>query len=653
MEEFDLKRFTKTALQKKIIIVIIMIMIVSMVLGYFYSYHIIIPEYQSKSKIVLTKAESIDSVETESSIAQSDVTLNNSLVDTYSDIIKSQTIVKAVIDNLGLDISEESLYNKISVESGNTAAILTITVSNEDPKLAMDLTNEIAEVFSEQIKELYGINNVNILDKAEEASTPYNINHQKDFCISFILGLFVSIIFVFIVYMLDTTIKQAEDIEAIGMQTIGIIPIYEKDEENKINQDKEKQKKSSNKKISDSELVVFENAKSPITEAFRTLRTNLAFSNDSKTIKNILITSSNSREGKSYISANLAIMFAKANKKVILVDADMRKGRQNKIFKLSNSQGLSNCLVDMTPRAKMELPQMSKYIKETKIPNLHLMTSGDTPLNSAELLSSARILKLLKLLNSMYDIVIIDGTPSSIISDSLTIAKYVDVVLAIAAYKTTKVESLKEIGKSFENVGGKISGVILNKYPISKSVYTASYYYDNKDKEEKTEVQNTQIRSVSDVIIEAIKKERIKNRFEEIQKTSEHFSGNPESSTENNTENVSNSVYIDNSYIESQIENIIKESDEMKKLFIRCIVENRKEYAKLVNDMKLEINNMKKMLNVRQALDTNQKANEELESLKEMVEQVIENQKENDEKIKRFVQVYRKIIIANRNKKMF
>jgi capsular exopolysaccharide synthesis family protein len=644
MEEFDLKRFTKTALQKKIIIVIIMVMVVSMILGYFYSYHIVVPKYQSKSKIVLTKAESIDAVETENSIAQSDVTLNNSLVDTYSAIIKSQTILKTVISNLGLDISKDSLYNMISVESGNSAAILTITVSNEDPKLAMDLTNEIADVFSEQIKELYGINNVNILDKAEEAVIPYNINHEKDLCISFALGLFVSMIFVFIAYMLDTTVKQVEDIENIGMQTVGIIPIYVKDEENKINQNKEKTKKISNKKLSDSELVAFENGKSPITEAFRTLRTNLAFSNDSKTIKNILITSSNSGEGKSYISANLAVMFAKTNKKVILVDADMRKGRQNKIFKLSNSHGLSNCLVDMTPRAKMELPQMSKYIKETNISNLHIMTSGDTPLNSAELLSSARIIKLLKLLNSMYDIVIIDGTPSSIVSDSLAMAKFVDIVLAIATYKTTKVESLKKLGKSFENIGGKIFGVILNKYPISKSVYTASYYYDNKEKDCRSDVQNTQIKTVSDVINEAIKKERIKNVLEEIQKTNEHFS--------DDNENNSNSSYTYNSHMESQIEKIIKESDEMKKLFVKCMVENRKENAKFVNDIKLEINYIKKMLNVRQTLDTNKKTNEELEILKEMMEHLIENQKENDEKVKRFEQIYRKIIIANRNKKM-
>jgi capsular exopolysaccharide synthesis family protein len=457
--------------------------------------------------------------------------------------------------------------------------------------------------------------------------------------------------------MLDTTVKQAEDIENIGMQVAGIIPLYEKDAESKMLQNKTKKsknkskllklnpKKTINKKLKDPELVVLENVKSPITEAFRTLRTNLTFSNDSQAMKNILVTSSNSRDGKSYVSANLATIFSKTNKKVILIDADMRKGRQNKIFKVSNSHGLANCLVDMTPKAKMELSQMDKYIKETNIPNLHIMTSGDRPTNPAELLSSTRILKLLELLDSMYDIVIIDGTPSTIVSDSLAIAKFVDITLVVAAYKTTKMEALKEIDKSFENVGGKIFGVILNKYPISKSTYTESYYYDdNKEKKEHLDVQEVKNKSVADLIDEAIKKAKEKEKVEGIQSIDEQFLYN--------IENNSNGNYVNN-YMELQINNITNELEDIKKIFVKSVNDNQKVDSQDITDIKLEINYMKKMLDLKEALDTSKEIHEEIKNLREMVESLLEEQKENEEKVKTFIHEYRKNVIDKRNKDIY
>jgi capsular exopolysaccharide synthesis family protein len=635
MEEFDLKRFAKTAWHKRIII--ITVIVISIILGYCYSYFFVTPKYQSTAKIVLTKVESTDSTDDEGSIAQSDITLNNSLVDTYSDIIKSKTVLKTVKDNLNLEETEDDLDEMISVAAGNTAAILTITVSNEDAEYAMKVTNEIADVFSEQIETLYGINNVNILDRAELAETPYNINHVKDIAIFAVLGIFISGGIILIIYMLDTTIKQAEDIESIGMQVAGIIPLYEKDVENKMNQNKGKQKKSSStKKNKDSELVVLENAKSPITEAFRTLRTSLSFASGTKKIKNILITSTNSQDGKSYVSANLATMFAKANKKVILVDADMRKGRQNKIFKLSNSQGLSNCLIDMTSRARLELTQMTKYVKTTKVPNLHIITSGDRPSNPAELLSSTRIVRLLEILDSMYDIVIIDGTPSAIVSDSLTMAKYVDAVLAVASYKTTKLETLSEIKKSYENVGGKINGVILNKFPISKNNYTESYYYDdNREKDENIEFQEVQSKTVAEIIEEASKK--LKNRNEYQYQENSNFD---EKSLSNiNIENVSMSN--GNNYLEYKIENITNELAIIKNLFIQSMVDNQKIDPRDIAEIKNEISNMKQMLDLRQDLDTSKEIREEIESVREMTESLVDSQKANNEKVKRFIEEYR------------
>ena len=140
MEEFDLKRFAKTAWQKKWLI--IAIMIVSVIAGYIYSYYMITPKYQSTTTIVLTKVESAESTDNQDSITQSDITMNQSLIDTYRDIVKSKKIAKAVKENLGLEnISEDGIINSITVTASETTSLLKISVSNEDAELAKNLAN--------------------------------------------------------------------------------------------------------------------------------------------------------------------------------------------------------------------------------------------------------------------------------------------------------------------------------------------------------------------------------------------------------------------------------------------------------------------------------------------------------------------------------
>ena len=310
----------------------------------------------------------------------------------------------------------------------------------------------------------------------------------------------------------------------------------------------------------------------------------------------------------------------------------MRKGRQNKIFKVSNSQGLSNCLIDMGVRARMELNQLAKYIKTTKVPNLHIITSGDRPSNPAELLSAGRIAKLLELLDSMYDVVIIDGTPSAIVSDSIAVSKFVDTVLIVASYKTTKLETLGKVKKSFENVGGKITGVVLNKYPFSKSTYTESYYYDDSKNKEKNIEQQEQIKSVSEMIEEASKKPRVNSiTTSNYQESMEVYESNVPS--EINQESTK--------YLEYKIDNINMELANIKNLFIQAMMED-KVNPKDIEDIKIELSNMKQMMDLRSELDVSKEIRDEIESVKAITENLSDIQKENNEKVRRFIEEYRK-----------
>lgn len=224
------------------------------------------------------------------------------------------------------------------------------------------------------------------------------------------------------------------------------------------------------------EIITFTSPKASVSEVFRTLRTNVQFMTASSDHNSILFTSTQAGDGKSWIAANLAITFAQAGKKVILVDTDMRRGRQHNIFELSNNKGLSNYLI---LSVKDSQDALGEYIQRTLIDNLYVITAGIVPPNPSELLTSTKMVNLIKTLEEMADIVIFDSTPSTMVTDALAISRYVGSTLIVASHKKTKMELLKQIKKNIENVGGKVSGVILNKVPLSKREYGKSYYYES------------------------------------------------------------------------------------------------------------------------------------------------------------------------------
>ncbi len=224
------------------------------------------------------------------------------------------------------------------------------------------------------------------------------------------------------------------------------------------------------------EIITFTSPKSSVSEIFRTLRTNVQFMNASSNQKSILFTSTQSGDGKSWIAANLAVTFAQAGKKVIMVDTDMRRGRMHEIFELSNSKGLSNYLILSVDKPEERL---GEYIQPTMIENLYVIPAGVVPPNPSELLTSAKMIDLMKVLNGMADVVIYDSTPSTMVTDALAISRYVGTTLIVASYKKTKMEILKTIKKHIENVGGRVGGVILNNTPSNRKVYGKSYYYES------------------------------------------------------------------------------------------------------------------------------------------------------------------------------
>lgn len=231
MEEIDLKELVQIFWEKRV--QIILVIAIFAVIGVIYTIGFVKPKYQAITSLLLATNSAQSAAGADSSITTTDVTLNSKLVSTYSKLVKSDKVVRTVISNLSLKMEEGTLKKIVSVTAAEDTEFIEISVKYEDPALATKIANEMAKVFIENVKEFYGVENVHIVDAAEVPQAPYNINHVKDVIIFAFVGIVVSVAYVLIVNMLDTTIKSEEDIEKIsGFTVLATIPLYE-DEENK------------------------------------------------------------------------------------------------------------------------------------------------------------------------------------------------------------------------------------------------------------------------------------------------------------------------------------------------------------------------------------------------------------------------------------
>ena len=173
-EDIDIKRILEIIFSKKIFIILILLL--SMTLGYVYSYYYKKPEYKSSVTVLLVADENKSNKE----LTQTDLNINSSLISTYSSIAKSTNVMQKTINNLGLNMSAEKLQKSVESAQVDKTQFIKITVKNSNPETAKNIANELAKVFTEQIKEIYNLENISIVDEAEVENVPYNINHAMD-----------------------------------------------------------------------------------------------------------------------------------------------------------------------------------------------------------------------------------------------------------------------------------------------------------------------------------------------------------------------------------------------------------------------------------------------------------------------------------------
>ena len=614
-ENVNLKRLSSVL--KKNSIKIVIVLFIFAICGYFYSYNMVTPKYKSVSTMVLASNNLNQEGNT---VTQTELNLNKSLISTYGKILKSKNVLGQVIKNLNLDVTEEELDKNVQIEKVDDTQIIKIGVINESAIEAQEILRELNKAFIEEVKQIFKMDNINIVDEASFEITPYNINHARDIIGFLVIGSVFSVCMIACIYFFDTTIKIEQDIEEFtDVNVIGTVPKYK-------NKDAE-------------ELIVQSNSKSVISEALKTIRTNISFTKTNGNSRAILFTSCNSGEGKSWIASNMAVAYAQSNKNVIIVDADMRKGRQHNIFKVKNIKGLSNCLSEI--QGKDDYETLKNYIQETQIPKVHIITIGAIPPNPSELLLSSKMRDLIYMLKCIYDIVIIDGTPCNLVSDSIPVSQIADTTILVTESRKTKIEDLKNVIKSIKNANGNIEGVILNKKDIKNKEYTKGYYYGEKTANNKIELKSYSVEELiqnrkdnievieNKEIIENKSSEEIENLGKKIESLEEKLLKLPDINLENYTKlvdemrNIYNSELDKNKLAEDIKENIIG-NELLKKLNetnaeTKNVIEEKLQELNYENEIKGLIN---KVNNIEDAIEDN----ESEERIIEMIQDIKEEQ---------------------------
>lgn len=216
-------------------------------------------------------------------------------------------------------------------------------------------------------------------------------------------------------------------------------------------------------------LISHMSPKSPISEAYRTLRTNIQFADLDKEIKTIVFTSAIAGEGKTTTASNMGIVSAKAGKRVLIIDADLRKPTLHKKFKKANTKGLSNAILSEDPPIRFVMP--------TEEPNLDLMLSGPIPPNPSEILGSKRMRALIEKLREAYDLILIDAPPVGIVTDAQILASFVDGTIMVLRVGHGDRKQAAYAVELLRNVKANLLGVVLNRLPINEGGYYKYKYY--------------------------------------------------------------------------------------------------------------------------------------------------------------------------------
>ncbi|NLJ78954.1 MAG: polysaccharide biosynthesis tyrosine autokinase, partial [Tissierellia bacterium] len=418
-------------------IVILVILILTTAIGGAFSALLNQQEYSSTTSLLVgeekeVRVDSEDPIDDdtegevepvyETIVVYGNATVSKQATSLYNEIMQRKDLLEGVIDELGLDISTGQLRSSTTMEVPSDSGIIEITVKGIDLHNADEIANRMAKGFMELVFEITEVENMQVMNYGNKPRITNTQNIKLNTSISAMLGLMMGIFLAFIMEYLDDRLRTADDIEnKLGLEVIG---------------------------------EVFDNSKA--YEAFRTIRTNIQFSNKFKDKKVLVVATSASDEESIGLSLDLSKIMAEGNRKVLLVDSDLRAPKLHEKLGLSNEAGLSNVLLGTD-----DLDKVLNFGQEN--PNLHILTSGPMREDIIELLSGDKIKDLLMKAKDRYDYIILNSHPIHHITDSVALSALADgVILALTAGVTREGEA-EAAKKALDRIEANIIGVLLNR----------------------------------------------------------------------------------------------------------------------------------------------------------------------------------------------
>ncbi len=378
------------------------------------------------------------------SVTLGDISLAKSLVDSYIVILKSRESLNAVIDYAELDYTYSELNSMVTASAVNETEIFQVSVTSSDPQEAEKIANAVAYILPKRISGIIEGTEAKIVDYAVAPSAPFSPNYSKNTIFGFLAGALLAAAVIVVIELLDVTVRSEEDIE--GVTTLPILAVVP-------------DMNLAGKKALNDRAFVGNKISFAASEAYKLLRTKLSFSfTDEKNCHVIGISSSIAGEGKSITSVNLANSLAQLDKKVLLIDGDLRRPSVYKKLGIKKSSGLSEYL---TGQLKLNEVVAPYYFKDATT-YFDVIVSGENPPNPMELMSSEKMTATIDKLRDVYEYIIVDLPPICEVGDALAVADYVDGVLLVSRQNYCNTVVLTNAVTQFQFVNTKLLGIVFN-----------------------------------------------------------------------------------------------------------------------------------------------------------------------------------------------
>lgn len=402
------------------------------------------------------------------------------LINTYIQVLKDDEVLDAVAEKLTEQFDAATLGNAYSLSEGvptassirRSLSITTVTdtsalnvkVTTTDAELCAAVCNELAKVAPDYLRQAVGVGSISTIGTAKVYSNPVAPNTKRNIALGGMIGFIFAAMIVFLIDFFDNTIKETDGLtQKYNKAIIGEISEFE------VGKKKRRKKKSgedAHVRLTDPDVPF------SVVESYKSIRTNINFALSTFDRKIFAVSSANPGEGKSTMSANIAIALAQGGNRVLLIDADMRKAVQHKIFGISNKRGLSSAISKMS--------KLQESIRKDVMENLDILPSGPIPPNPSELLASGQMRTILEKLSEEYAVIVIDTPPINVVTDAMELSDSIAGIVMVLRYAMTSFDDTEAAMKRIELANMNMLGFILNDVKHRSGAYYSKYKYKYK-----------------------------------------------------------------------------------------------------------------------------------------------------------------------------